>query len=301
MKQLLKQLANLLAYYRNNLLIRKLLKRYGREIEKRLQMTDQLPGEKVLILAPHVDDDIIGCGYAIKDYLNRGKHVEICYLTKGDAARPAFSMSKDEMKRARENEAIHVAHQLGLDSANLHFLEGKEGDLWDDESITRNLSGILDNVKPEVIYCPVAIDRHPDHIATGQLLVDALGGGTHGNPLIMMYEVQNPLTLCYANIAFPVEKDVPWKRKMCRLYKSQSLTFDFLEPMSRYNAAFFDNVDNAELYLQTDVEKLKEFFSRHRTLLEQIDPELYNVRNERTFGKAYKTALEKKVILTELY
>jgi hypothetical protein len=43
----------------------------------------RLPPENVLILAPHPDDEIIGCGGAIIKHRNKGSKIFVIYLTDG--------------------------------------------------------------------------------------------------------------------------------------------------------------------------------------------------------------------------
>ncbi len=47
------------------------------------------PGERVLVLAPHPDDETFGCGGTIRLLLSAGRQVRVIFLTSGDKADPS--------------------------------------------------------------------------------------------------------------------------------------------------------------------------------------------------------------------
>lgn len=89
-------------------------------------------GERVLILAPHPDDETIGCAGIIQQALSKGAQVEVVYLTNGDHNQIAFivyekrlTLKKGEfihMGEVRRQEAIKAMKLLGLKENNLIFL-----------------------------------------------------------------------------------------------------------------------------------------------------------------------------------
>jgi len=89
-------------------------------------------GERVLIFAPHPDDETIGCGGIIQQALKAGAEIKIVYLTNGDHNQLAFivyekrlTVRKGEflhMGEVRRKEAIAAMKLLGLKESNLVFL-----------------------------------------------------------------------------------------------------------------------------------------------------------------------------------
>jgi LmbE family N-acetylglucosaminyl deacetylase len=89
-------------------------------------------GDRILILAPHPDDETIGCAGIIQQALSAGAQVRVVYLTNGDHNQIAFivyekrlTLRKGEfihMGEVRRQEAIKAMALLGLDENNLVFL-----------------------------------------------------------------------------------------------------------------------------------------------------------------------------------
>jgi len=88
--------------------------------------------DRVLILAPYPDDEVIGCAGVIQGALKAGSQVRIMYLTNGDHNQFAFIAYKKRiplkpstfvrMGETRRKEAIASAKSLGLSEKDLVFL-----------------------------------------------------------------------------------------------------------------------------------------------------------------------------------
>ncbi len=88
--------------------------------------------DRILILAPHPDDEDIGCGGVIQRAVKSGAKVKIVYLTNGDHNEFAFIVFKKRlilfnhefvaMGKVRAEEAKKAMKTLGLDESNLIFL-----------------------------------------------------------------------------------------------------------------------------------------------------------------------------------
>lgn len=88
--------------------------------------------DRILILAPHPDDEDIGCGGVIQRALKAGSQVKVMYLTNGDHNEFAFIVYEKRlvmrnsafvaMGKVREEEAKKAMKLLGLDESDLIFL-----------------------------------------------------------------------------------------------------------------------------------------------------------------------------------
>jgi len=51
------------------------------------------PGERVLVLAPHPDDEALGCGGTVRLLIEAKKKIRVLFLTSGERADPAQEVS----------------------------------------------------------------------------------------------------------------------------------------------------------------------------------------------------------------
>src|SRR5262245_8981486 len=129
----------------------------------------------VLVIAPHPDDEAIGCGGAIGAHVARGDRVTTVFLTSGELG--LKHLPREEAWRIRESEAHAAAQVLGL--ADLLFMRGPDWCLNEQVAeMAQQLAGILTDVGPNVVYFPHPDDAHPDHQVTADILGLALGDQT---------------------------------------------------------------------------------------------------------------------------
>ena len=96
---------------------------------KNLEFT---PNDRILILAPHPDDEVLACGGIIQEAKRLNLPVKICFVTYGDANELSFfhyhhrlllnPRKAKSQGETRRNEAINAASCLGLSKDNLIFL-----------------------------------------------------------------------------------------------------------------------------------------------------------------------------------
>jgi LmbE family N-acetylglucosaminyl deacetylase len=145
----------------------------------------------VLVIAPHPDDESIGCGGTICLHADRGDRVAAVFLTSGEKG--LTDVSKEDARRIREKEAEDAAGILGISSVT--FLRRPDKHLEQDAlQAAEALKPILDREKPEVIYLPHERDFHQDHRASASIVETALRASENPTPSLRSYEVLTPLT-----------------------------------------------------------------------------------------------------------
>ncbi|HEY1455777.1 MAG TPA: PIG-L family deacetylase [Candidatus Dormibacteraeota bacterium] len=145
----------------------------------------------LLILAPHPDDEVIGCGGVIQRALANQDSVRVIFVTSGDgypraAARllgkPEARLTPDDMIRlgqARESEAVAAARVMGLDPDDLVFLRYPDAGLASlspevRASAVRDVRRVLEESRPSQLYVTDHADEHPDHRVANELAVEAI-------------------------------------------------------------------------------------------------------------------------------
>jgi LmbE family N-acetylglucosaminyl deacetylase/glycosyltransferase involved in cell wall biosynthesis len=124
-----------------------------------------LRGERLLVLAPHPDDEVIGCGGLVALHLRERRRVRVIVATDGAQAGDAAM---------RESECRAALTSLG--DAEVEFLRLPDRDLENAAELQSRLAAILHDYKPDLIAVPSAIEIHPDHLALSRAFCDAVAG-----------------------------------------------------------------------------------------------------------------------------
>jgi LmbE family N-acetylglucosaminyl deacetylase len=122
---------------------------------------------KILVIAPHPDDECIGCGGAVRLRVKRGDNVHAVFLTSGELG--LKEMPCEQARQTRETEARAAAKVLGLPSPN--FLRLPDWMMGDDiPAAAAKLAPVLTQIQPELIFLPHPNEWHPDHKAALPIL-----------------------------------------------------------------------------------------------------------------------------------
>ncbi|RKZ13950.1 bacillithiol biosynthesis deacetylase BshB1 [bacterium] len=114
-----------------------------------------------LFLSPHPDDAELFCGATIAA-LGARSQVWIADLTRGE-----LSSNGDVQTRAEEARA--AAARLGVQGQREQLGLPDGGLLAHDEDQLRAIVELIRRLRPELLVAPWVQDRHPDHVAAGQL------------------------------------------------------------------------------------------------------------------------------------
>jgi len=142
---------------------------------------------RTLVLAPHADDETLGCGGMIALKRAAGASVHIVFLTDGGKKTPGNGLSENlapgEYTRIRKCEALSATALLGIPADAVEFWEYPDGNLRHPcerhaEELIERFKILLQRYRPNELYVPHRHDTHPDHEATYELVqkaVDASG------------------------------------------------------------------------------------------------------------------------------
>jgi LmbE family N-acetylglucosaminyl deacetylase len=135
------------------------------------------PG-KILIAAPHMDDEVLACGGTIAALPDK-RAVHIAYATDGSRS-PVPSLRRlgaaaAELPSVRAQEARQALAALNVPETNLYFLDLPDGRLDECQpQLETALGELIARLRPAFVFVPFRHDRHPDHIALYQAARRAL-------------------------------------------------------------------------------------------------------------------------------
>ena len=103
---------------------------------------------KILILAAHPDDEVLGMGGTIKKFSNLGYKVQLCVISEGASAQ----YSDKNMIQTRRESCINAGKILGIE--DFKFLDFPDAKLDSTPQLEINieLEKIISDVKPEVVF-----------------------------------------------------------------------------------------------------------------------------------------------------
>ncbi|MEA2489205.1 MAG: hypothetical protein QOH21_997 [Acidobacteriota bacterium] len=158
----------------------------------------RLRGERLLVLAPHPDDEVIGCGGLVAQHLREKRTIRILVATDGAQAGDA-AMREEESRRSLETlgELAVGGWRLAEEPAcTLEFLRFPDRGL--DDSVADRLREEIAAFRPDLILVPSPVEIHPDHIALSRAFCelvqrDATLFADLAPGRVAFYEVSAPL------------------------------------------------------------------------------------------------------------
>lgn len=154
----------------------------GTERQSWLQQAKEISPEnllsfgKTVVIAPHPDDESLGCGGTIALLRNAGLPVHVIFVSDGTLSHPnSKKYPAEKLRELRETEALNALKFLNVDSANASFMRIKDrsvpnpGENGFDAAVNRMLE-ILDHINPDTILVTWEKDPHPDHRASWQIV-----------------------------------------------------------------------------------------------------------------------------------
>ncbi|MCW5559983.1 MAG: PIG-L family deacetylase [Verrucomicrobiae bacterium] len=208
---------------------------------------EELPrGPRVAVLAPHIDDETIGCGGVMMKHVAAGDRVAI--LTVADC-------TPERIAEGRAAGAI-------LGAQRQEFLPFQSKSLEGNPDLGRRLADWLAEESPDLIYLPALLDRHSDHVTLNHL-VAAWSARSGWKGMIYGYEVWSTLT---PNVVVDISNQRERKSAALECFTSQNRSNNWAEAslaLNRYRGVTTGAGDYAEAFHRMTS-------SRHRELIAQL-------------------------------
>lgn len=144
-----------------------------------LRTIDKIAQSPILVVAPHPDDETLGCGGAIALLKSLNCDVRVLVMSDGTLSHPrSKKYPAAKLKALRESETIAALSILGIESNNIDFLGLQDGSISTYYSQKTNAiiacCKKLTQIAPQTIFLPWRYDPHPDHRGTWTLINTAL-------------------------------------------------------------------------------------------------------------------------------
>jgi len=127
-------------------------------------ITASIAGRSTLVIAPHPDDETLGCGGTIALQSRSGAPLDVVVVSDGARGTPDPTADPEAFAAQRERECLEACRRLGVPSDRVHFLRMPDADLTAHvDAIRAGLSEAIAATGAQVVISPLAHDAHADH------------------------------------------------------------------------------------------------------------------------------------------
>jgi LmbE family N-acetylglucosaminyl deacetylase len=169
---------------------------------------------RVLVIASHADDEVIGCGGLLRHCVEAGSEVQVLIVTES----PDGSGGADQRRIAESRRAQQVLGYSRIE--DLHLPEKgllPRGPSF--EALRRELSLRIGQAAPDLLLIPNPVDFHHDHATV------ALACLSVPRPATLIYEIWGP---CRADVVLPLSPALAeTKRRALDCYQTQLAQVDY--------------------------------------------------------------------------
>lgn len=185
-------------------------------------------GKSMLVVAPHQDDEVIGCGGAMALQRRCGRSPQVVVLQDGADEHQQVALTRDQLRELRNAESRAAASVI--DAAEPAFL-GHRDLRRESNSATASLREIIENNNVDAIFTPFALDGNVDHRSCNAILANALRK-IKRDIRIFQYEVW---ANCLPNVVVIIDEVMQKKLEMLACFRFANSALDYTHATTGLN------------------------------------------------------------------
>lgn len=192
--------------------------------------------DRVLVIAPHPDDETLGCGGTIARHRRAGDAVCVLVVTDGGSSR-AGGYSREAIRAIRAQEAAAaIAHLQPTELVQFDLPESR----WTPADLQTRLTALLARLRPTLIYVTSCVDFHPEHRRVARGLAKTLAAAPQPDlRAVRLYELQVPLTPVLTNVIVDISAVAEQKERALAAYTTQRASFGWRPRQARYTRLLY--------------------------------------------------------------
>jgi LmbE family N-acetylglucosaminyl deacetylase len=229
-------------YARTNfkLFLKTSLTEYDRRVRQLASMTDYFStfvraipihapfGDSMLVVAPHQDDETIGCGGALALQVRAKKSACVVLLHDGADGHDELGMTRPQLVALRNQESVRAAAVIGMEPpVFLSYPDLKASS----DTAAEALRGIIADRKVDAVFIPFMLDGHADHRKANYILAAALKK-IDWNVRVFGYEVWG---LSIPNVIVVIDSVIEQKLDMLRCFDFANKAVDYVNSTQGLN------------------------------------------------------------------
>lgn len=178
----------------------------------------------VLVLAPHPDDEVLGCGGAIALHCAAGDSVQVVIVTNGEQQINDAVSNSQLGVATRINESLQAAAILGHTNVECWHIPDRK--LAHNPSLAERILNLFIVSKARIVYGPSPYEIHPDHRALALFIAQA-AHSLDGDMEILGYEISGTVR---PNLLIDISTVMEQKLRALTCFQSQLA----VRPYARY-------------------------------------------------------------------
>ena len=216
---------------------------------------------QVLVLAPHPDDEVIGCGGTLLRLVKAGAGVTCVQATDGSDAWALRDAPESVRRTVRLDEARRVAAAAGF--VRLEEWRADNRAFEASEELVTRMAALLEELQPRLVFSAFLADMHRDHLTLNRILSRAIrrAQAATRETLILGYEVWSKApadAICDVTDVRAEQESLLWQ------YPTGMRTDDFIrlcEERNYYNACtYLDRAGYAEVFQVSQATEFPDLF-----------------------------------------
>lgn len=199
-----------------------------------------LTAKKVLVLAAHPDDEVLGAGGLLALCAERGSDVRVWIATDGTAQERGAAEDPASYGERRREESRRAARVLGIAPPAFGGLPDRALDS-EEERLAGAVAALIADFEPDLVLCPSPAEIHPDHRALADALYRTVAASRPEDPdhdrhrflRLAFYEISQPFLPSALVDISPVASK---KEGALHAYASQQSVRDYAAALQGLNA-----------------------------------------------------------------
>lgn len=195
----------------------------------------------ILVVAPHPDDEVAGCGGTIAKAVEKGYEVNVLYLSSGDS-----------IEKTREKEAEEVCSFLKI--TDLEFLRLKDRTFKINAVNIQKVTESFNRIQPDYVYVNHELDSDYEHKIAYRLVSEAHWRYNLQSKKkikgVALYEVHKPIQTY--NLVEDITDYIDIKMEAMSHYKSQlkiSRLDLAIKGLNQYRGILHEQCEFAEVFI----------------------------------------------------
>ena len=197
-------------------------------------MVSEMESMRVLVIAAHPDDEVIGCGATIARLAMEGKDVFTVILGEGITSRyPERKAADKKLVKSLREKAKKVAKILGVKDLFLFDFPDNRFDTVPLLDIVKKIEGVIAVIKPDIVFTHSSCDLNIDHQITHRAVL-TVTRPQKGCSVKEIYNFEIPSSTEWAfgefgsfkpNVFFDIGNTIELKIKTLEIYDSEVREF----------------------------------------------------------------------------